>query len=253
LQRSNFARGLMLAVALAAGPAWASGGPPMVTDDPGTPGDGHWEINVATLSSHTAGGTTYQLPLVDANYGAGDRVQLKLEMPWLVQDQASGNVRSGAGNALAGLKWRFYDGGENAWQVSTYPQVSFRTPLSNLTHGALADSGVSHLAPLELVRDFGGFDINFEVGRWFRPARQGDTWIAGFALTREVKKGFELIAELHEEAAVHQSQEELILNFGARYDLSQRYTLLLSAGRDLRNTLGSTNTLLSYVGVQIHY
>ncbi|MCU1247821.1 MAG: hypothetical protein JWQ49_850, partial [Edaphobacter sp.] len=56
-----------------------------------------------------------------------------------------------------------------------------------------------------------------------------------------------------EEIAVHQSQEELILNFGARYDFSPRYTLLLSAGRDLHNTLGATNTLLSYVGLQLHY
>jgi hypothetical protein len=225
----------------------------MITDDPGTPGDGNWEINVATLSSHAAGATTYQLPLIDANYGAGDRVQLKIEMPWLVQEQAGGTVRSGAGDALAGVKWRFYDGGENAWQVSTYPQIEFRTPLSNLTQSVLADSGTSHLVPLEFVRGFDGFDINFEAGRWFRPASQADTWITGFALTREVRKGFELIAELHEEAAVHQSQEELIVNFGARYDFSRRYTLLLSAGRDLHNTLGSTNTLLSYVGLQIHY
>jgi hypothetical protein len=25
----------------------AQGGPPMITDDPGTPGNGQWEINVA--------------------------------------------------------------------------------------------------------------------------------------------------------------------------------------------------------------
>lgn len=253
MQISRFACVLSLAATLCAGPSWASGGPPMITDDPGTPGDGHWEINFAAVSSHSAGQTTTQLPLVDANYGAGDRLQLKFEMPWLVQDQTGAGLRSGAGDALAGVKWRFYDGGENAWQVSTYPQLELRTPLSNLTHAGLADGGTSHLLPLEFVRGFDGFDINFEAGRWFSPARQIDTWIAGFAITREVSKGFELIAELHEETAVHQHAQELILNFGARYDLSPRYTLLLSAGRDLRNTLGSTNTLLSYVGLQLHY
>jgi len=45
----------------------------------------------------------------------------------------------------------------------------------------------------------------------------------------------------------------LILNFGARLDLSENYTLLLSAGRDLHNTLSQTNTLLSYVGLQMRY
>jgi hypothetical protein len=61
------------------------------------------------------------------------------------------------------------------------------------------------------------------------------------------------MAELHDEVAVHQSQDELILNFGARLDLSEHYTLLLSAGRDLHNTLSQTNTLLSYVGLQMRY
>ncbi|HEX4328915.1 MAG TPA: hypothetical protein VH105_19015 [Burkholderiales bacterium] len=243
---------LAVAAALFAEMAWAGGGPPMITDDPGTPGNGNWEINLAAVTSRTAGETDAELPLADFNYGVGERLQLKFEMPWAVQDRG-GSYRSGAGNALAGVKWRFYDGGENAWQVSTYPQIEFRTPVSSFTHANLADSGTSHLVPLQFMRTFKGFDINFDIGRWFRPGARPDTWTAGFALTREVRKGFELIAEVHEEMAVHQSQEELILNFGARYDFSPRYTLLLSAGRDLRNTLAGTNTLLSYIGLQVHY
>ncbi|MDB5806718.1 MAG: hypothetical protein JWN73_4040 [Betaproteobacteria bacterium] len=243
---------LVVAAALFTEMAWAGGGPPMITDDPGTPGNGNWEINLAAVTSHTAGKTDAELPLADFNYGIGERLQLKFEMPWAVQN-LGGSYRSGAGNALAGVKWRFYDGGENAWQVSTYPQIEFRTPVSNFTHAGLADSGISHLAPLQFMRTFEGFDINFDIGRWFRPGARPDTWTAGFAVTREVQKGFELIAEVHEEAAVHQSQEELILNFGARYDFSPRYTLLLSTGRDLHNTLASTNTLLSYIGLQVHY
>jgi len=249
---SSIARLLIVLAAFCAETARASGGPPMITDDPGTPGNGNWEINLAAVTSHTAGETDYQLPLIDFNYGVGERLQLKFEMPWAVQHQA-GAYRDGAGNALAGVKWRFYDGGENAWQVSTYPQIEFRTPVSNFTRAGLADSGTSHLVPLQFVRTFEGFDINFDFGRWFRPGARPDTWSAGFALTREVKQGFDLIAELHEEVAVHQSREELILNFGARYDFSPRYTLLLSAGRDLHNTLAGTNTFLSYIGVQLHY
>ncbi|HEY4373482.1 MAG TPA: hypothetical protein VGN52_16235 [Burkholderiales bacterium] len=247
------ARLLAALCSLAVSAARASGGPPMFTDDPGTPGNGNWEINVAAVSSHADGVSSHQLPLVDANYGVSDRLQLKLEMPWQLQQQPGGAYQGGAGNALAGVKWRFYDGGEKAWQVSTYPQIEFRTPLSNLNHNDLADHGVSRLLPLEFVRGFEGFDINFDVGRWFRPADQVDTWIGGVAVTREVKQGFELIAEIHDERATHTSADELLLNFGARYDFSPRYTLLLSAGRDLHNSLGSRNTLLSYVGLQIHY
>ena len=250
---SNFVHAIILAAVLSATPAWASGGPPMITDDPGTPGDGHWEINVASMSNHAGGATTYQLPLVDANYGLGDRIQLKFEMPWLLQDEANGTRRNGAGDALAGVKWRFFDAGENGWQISTYPQVEFGVPPSNSKHNGLTDDGTSYLLPVEFVHRFDGFDINFELGRWFRSAQQADSWIAGFVLTHEVKKGFELIAELHNEIAMHQSQNELILNFGARYDFSERYALLVSAGRDLHNTLGDMNTLLTYLGLQMHY
>jgi hypothetical protein len=253
LNLPHFDGALILVFALPAVSAWGSGGPPMITDDPGTPGAGHWEINVAALSSHAAGTTTYQLPLVDVNYGVGDRIQLKLEIPWLLQVETNEGSRSGAGDGLAGVKWRFYDGGERGWRISTYPQVEFELPGSNSARNGLADTGTSYLLPVEFLHGFDGFDINFEFGRWFRPRQQADTWIGGFTLTHEVRKGIELIAELHEESAVHYPQDERILNFGARWDLSDRYTLLLSAGRDLHNSLGKTNTLLTYVGLQVRY
>jgi hypothetical protein len=250
---SYFPQAFILVTLLSSAPAWAAGGPPMYTDDPGTPGDGHWEINVAALSGHNAQATIYQLPLVDANYGVGDRLQLKFEMPWLYQTEANNTSRSGLGDGLVGVKWRFYDAGKNAWQISTYPQVEFGFPLSNSAHNGLISSGTSYLLPIEIVHGFEGVDVNFELGRWFRPAQQVDSWIAGCALTHQVKQGFELIAELHDESAMHQPQDELILNFGTRWDFSKQYTLLLSAGRDLHNTLGATNTSLTYLGVQIRY
>ncbi len=246
---------LALSLAVLLGPlsAQASGGPPMVTDDPGTPGDGHWEINVAALSSHASQSTTYQTPLVDANYGVGERIQLKFEMPYLRQNAADGSHESGTGDALLGVKWRFFDAGENAWQISTYPQVELHTPLSKSTPADLADTGTSYLLPLEFVRGFDGYDINFEIGRWFRPAARADSWIAGFVVTHEVRKGVELMAELHDEVTAHQSGEELILNFGARYDLSESYTLLMAAGHDLHNSIDKPNTLLTYIGLQMKF
>jgi hypothetical protein len=48
-------RGLGLLLLLTPLSAFAQGGPPMVTDDPGTPGDGHWEINIASLLADGGG------------------------------------------------------------------------------------------------------------------------------------------------------------------------------------------------------
>src|SRR5678815_1751491 len=80
------------------------GGPPMVTDDPGTPGNGHWEINVAATLESRPEERLFQAPLIDANYGLGDRIQLKVEIPWLVEN-ASASTVNGLGNALLGIKY----------------------------------------------------------------------------------------------------------------------------------------------------
>jgi hypothetical protein len=223
----------------------------MITDDPATPGDGHWEINMASLVNRTSPTSTYQLPLIDVNYGLGERIQLKVEMPWVLQDGASPRLK-GFGNALAGVKWRFYDNGEEGWRISTYPQVAF-SPSTRSTQNGIASSGVAYLAPIEFLRQLGGDDINFELGRWFRPAEQIDSWIMGAVLTHEVRKGFELMLELHDEFAVHQARDQLILNVGSRWDLSDCYTILAALGRDLHNTLSEKDTFQSYLGVQARF
>ena len=233
------------------GSACAQGGPPMITDDPGTPGDGHWEINIAALTDFTAKARTDQLPLIDVNYGVGDRLQLKYEVPFTMQHEF-GDSRSGLGNSLLGVKWRFYDAGAEAWQISTYPQVQFNYPNAASPRRGLADAGTSVLLPLEFERNCAGVDVTVELGRWLRPAAQGDSWIAGVVIGHDIQKGLEVLAELHAEGSTNFARNESVMNFGLRWDLSERYTLLTSAGRDLHNGLGASNTLLTYLGIQLH-
>lgn len=240
----------LLSIALAllcAPPAQAEGGPPMLTDDPGTPGNGHWEINTAATIEHRGDTSIYSLPLVDINYGLGERLQLKFEMPWQIEQVAHAGDQSGAGNSMAGVKWRFFDAGEDGWQISTYPQVQSRFPVSG---SPLAEGGVSYLLPVEFERKFGDWGLNFDFGRWLRPRDQGDTWIGGIAIGHDVVEGFELVGELHREGDVHSGRYELALNFGARWELSKRCTALVSAGTDLHSTLEQKAALIGYVGIQ---
>jgi hypothetical protein len=220
----------------------------MITDDPGTPGDGHWEINIAALTNWTAHTKADQLPLIDLNYGVGERIQLKYEVPWIV-DRGSG-TSPGFGNSLIGVKWRFYDAGPAGWQVSTYPQFQFNLPSGFAARSATADPGTSWLLPLEFERAFDSVDINIELGRWRRPSSQPDSWIAGFVVGHQVTKQFEVMAELHDETRTTTSGHEVILNFGARRDLSEHFTVLMAVGRDLTDTLGPKNNLLAYLGLQ---
>src|SRR6202521_3326235 len=90
--------------------AHAQGGPPMITDDPGTPGDGQWEIKVAYLEDHTAVASARGFPHIDLNYGLGDHIQLKYETGYLfVSGVNSDGVKRDVDDSPLGIKWRFLD------------------------------------------------------------------------------------------------------------------------------------------------
>src|SRR5262245_52176863 len=87
----------------------AQGGPPLLTNAPGAPGDGRWEINLAVTAEKAEGRNSYQVPDVDVNYGVGERLQLTAEMPWLLVDTEGSELRAGLDRASTGFKWRFLD------------------------------------------------------------------------------------------------------------------------------------------------
>jgi hypothetical protein len=235
---------LALALALGAIAAHAEGGPPLLTDDPGTVEPGRWEINVAWTRERSAVATHDEAPLVDINYGLNATTQLKLEVPWAVE---TGRGPNGFGAAIAGVKWRFVDQGEHGWLVSTYPQAAFLPP--GLHHAASAESGVAWLLPIEVQRDFGAFDAGFDVGRTL--AARGDGWFGGVDVGRRINERVELLAELHDETSDGDGHE-LVFNVGTRAMLSEHVTLLASLGTDVENTSGPRNDVVSYLGVQLN-
>jgi hypothetical protein len=223
--------------------ARAEGGPPLLTDDPGTVEPGHWEINLAWTAERSADAKYDEAPLADFNYGLNDTTQLKLEMPWAVE---TGRGTNGFGPAIAGVKWRFVDQGEHGWLVSTYPQVAFLPP--GLHHAASAESGVAWLLPIQVQRDFGAFDAGFDIGRTL--AHAGDGWFGGVDVGRKVNERVELMAELHDETTDGDGHE-LVFDVGTRAKLSEHLTLLASLGTDVENTSGPRNQFVSYLGLQL--
>src|SRR5438477_1232889 len=107
-------------------------GPPFISDDPATPGNGKWETILATTIERHDTRWLWEVPLLDINYGLGDRIQLKYETPWLVLDDDGRGPITGPGNSLLGFKWRFLDGGEEHLSMSLYPQFQF----NNSSHSA---------------------------------------------------------------------------------------------------------------------
>jgi len=223
------------------------GGPPLLTDDPGTPGDGVWELNLAAAMERVSTETRWEAPLLDLNYGVGERTQLKLEIPWLTLDEDGRELRSGLGNGLIGVKWRFLDQETSGISVSTYPQVEFNTVTSSEQRG-LVEDGAQVLLPFEVQRDFGILGVDGEIGYASREGDDGE-WIWGLAVGRDVTERLELLAEVHGEGDLELDEGELVGNLGFRWSLGERETVLFSIGRGIRDRDETEWT--AYLGVQL--
>src|SRR5271170_1316399 len=102
--------------------AFAQGGPPYYTNDPGTPGPFNWEINIGYMPFFYSNQSVSHVPDVDINFGIGDRIQLTYESAWLRVQNPSSPTKFGLNQSNFGFKWRFLDHGENGLSISIFPQ-----------------------------------------------------------------------------------------------------------------------------------
>jgi hypothetical protein len=239
----------MAVVFLAPASARAQAGPPLITDDPDTPGPGYWEINIATILKTADDGSEFEGPLADVNYGVGKRIQLKFEVPWLSVNGRERPFQTGPGNSTSGVKWRFLgqEGQRVAWSV--YPQLEVNTSDSMAAKG-LVDKKPRLLIPTEFTVQRGRLEINGEIGRIFVRDEQ-DGWVAGISTEIEFVRHFELLGELHSEKD-GTTPAELIANVGARKMISKRIVLLGSGGAGVKGPSEERVHLRVYIGVQLN-
>lgn len=226
----------------------AQGGPPLMTDDPGTPGPGHWEINIATLLDTSSEARRLEMPRLDMNYGVGRRMQLKFEVPWVRWREKDRSAEADLGGAVAGIKWRFLgqEGRRIAWSI--YPQYEFRTTRSAVTKG-ISDSGPEILLPTELTVEFAHVEVNGEIGRSVADGRAGRRLLAGSTEAR-IWRWLELLGEIHTEK-VTGTDREVFVDVGARPKLTQQMVVLLAAGHTIHGARSEQRSFV-YAGIQLH-
>lgn len=227
----------------------AQGGPPYFTNDPGTPGNGNWEINIASMQTITHAAASYQVPQIDLNFGVGDRIQLTYEVPYVLQTNGGKQAQSGWSNAYPGIKWRFLDQGEDGWQLSTFPQVE--TGASMLAQEKqIASPGPRLLLPLEVAKKLGPIDLDFEAGYYFPkhgPREQILGLVAGHSLTDR----FELDTEIYNDRAMGSAPNTTTVDVGGRYKLSRGFIALFMAGRGVGGDPVARPEFVGYIGIQI--
>ena len=236
----------------AAAPAFAQGGPPLVTNDPGTPGPKNWEINLGVMQVLRHNTDEVQVPQIDLNYGVGDRIQLTYEVPFVWQSSTSQPNATGWSNGYPGVKWRFLDRGENGWNMSTFPQVEFAGPRDSSKTG-IADAGTRFLLPIEVTHPLGPLHVDFEVGYYF-PVRSPQTRnerILGLALGHTFSKKLEAIGEVYNDEVMGGEPHDTYFDAGGRYQFHKGLLLLFMAGRSFSGNSSGQPNFIGYVGLQI--
>jgi hypothetical protein len=190
---------------------YAQAGPPFQTNDPGTPGNGNWEINLAAAPVFTHAASSYQIPQVDLNFGLGDRVQLTFEVPYIIQTGSGLPRDSGWSNAFPGVKWRFLDQGEDGWQASIFPQIETRGS-EQAQREQIVGPATRVLLPIEVTHKLGPLDLDMEAGA---PPNQ------------------------------------TTLDLGGRYKLSDSFIALFMAGRSVSGLGEGQPEFFGYFGIQI--
>jgi len=226
--------------------ALAQGGPPMVTDDPQTPGNGHWEVNLGNIGSRTPEGWLIAVVDADINYGWGDRIQLKFDTPWNAA-QRNSEWTTGLGTTLLGIKWRFLEDEPAGWTASVYPQLGINLDPTSALRG-LADPRRSLLLPVESATHLGPVDLDVELGR--NLVQQGpDQWVAGVILAHSFAPGLEFMFETRARTS-HEGTETLV-NLGSRWEISPGLTLLAAGGREIGAPSAGRVNVLYYLGIQL--
>jgi hypothetical protein len=224
-----------------------------LTDDPGTPGNGNWEINIASMTFFLRGEREFQAPLLDINYGLGDRIQLKYQAPYLWDRDDRGKYRGAPGNSLMGVKWRFYEQTqEGGWNISTYPQLEVNNPDDSYARG-MVELGPRFLLPIEVTKTVGPLEVNFEAGYWFNK-RAPHERILGLAVGRQLTKRFEGLSEVYDDVLLGGAQRSTTFDFGGRYEFHKGLLLLFMAGRSFGDFSGRWSgqpSFIAYAGLQV--
>lgn len=246
----TLASSFALAVLRLTGVAQAQAGPPYLTNDPGTPGDGNWELNFGLVPAVSRGASADQIPQFDLNYGLGDRVQLTYEVPYVIHT-GGGATTGGWGNGFPGIKWRFVDQGDEGWQVSTFPQYETGVGMLGQQRG-IGSAGPRFLLPFEASRKVGPIELDVEAGYWFprRGAARGER-ILGLVVGHEFTPRLELDAELYDDHAIDAPPQGTTWDVGGRYKLSRSFIALFMAGSTLSGRSDGEPEFFSYLGIQV--
>ena len=223
----------------------------MITDDPGTPGNGHWENNIAIAFEHRPNEWSIDAPAIDLNYGWGDHIQLTLQTSLVTLKRSDDGPVAGIGGTEAALKWRFLDEEHNGVDISMFPRIIFNITQSSVRRG-LSEGGTRFQIPFQVAKKFGPMELDFELGPLVSSVGPSE-FLYGIVGGTEVLKKITIMAELHGSTRANFTRDTLTLNCGWRLKLNEHAIWIASFGHEVRTPDDEQLALVGYCGVQLLY
>jgi hypothetical protein len=223
---------LLLALGLSAGSIWAQGSPPFYTDDAVTVSKKQWELDIGVSTERARDAShTWEFPSVDIAYGLTDQLELGYGTSWLLVRNDGEKTKSGLGNSVVGVKWRFLENEAAGWGVSVNPQFEFNTISSSRSRGLVEDN-TAFILPLQFQKSFGEIQTAFNIGRSLHAHEPSETdgWFAGIAVGRHFSKPLHVGVELFGETSPRFKLGWLLVNVGALYTVNDHLSFSCSVG-----------------------
>ena len=242
---------LLTLLTLATRLAFAQGGPPMITDDPGTPGNGHWENNLSVAFEHRPNEWSIDAPGIDLNYGWGDHIQLTLQTSAALLKRSDHGLLGGLGGTEAAVKWRFLDEERSGVDLSMFPRILFNVVHSSVRRG-LAEAGTRFQIPFQAAKKLGCVDFGVEFGPLINSTDRGE-FIYGIVAATELSKTTSIMAEVHATSRMNFTRDVVTLNFGWRHTLNEHAIWIASLGHEVHSDTDEPLALIGYCGVQLLY
>jgi predicted porin len=244
--------GLVGALAiLAASPTVA--GVPFLTDDPGTPEKGGWEINLSAQYSHAKEGREGLLPSLEINYGLLENLQVTIAPSMALSHEFGTSANYGFGDLVLGAKYRIIEDDEMGWRPAVAFAPSISLPTGDADRG-LGAGRATYSLPLWLSKDFDRWSVATGASYNINPGLGNkDFWFAGVLLTYALSETLTVGGEIY-----HRTKEEVDgksstgFNLGFLYDFSENHHLLFSAGRNFTNA-DENNQFSTYVGYRLTF
>jgi hypothetical protein len=214
------------------------GGPPMLTDDPGTVDAGKWEINTS-VNTQITNDIQLAVPYVDANYGIAEGLHVKIEAPYLITIDHQKHSPGKLADPLIGVKYRFMNEDKHFIAAGIYPQ------------GTITGEQKVFLFPLLLAKTIGKFVIGEEIGYSY-VEKDSNNILIGALLSYQLSPRLEVMGEIFIQKSYTPSiATQGFMNYGCRYIINKTFTFLGSLGTQVITPVDQQKQyFFSYIGIQ---